>query len=320
MQTKTLNNNLIGAIKRSLPHHGGLAWELMKILNIGKEAAYRRLRGEVPFTFAEAALISKALGISLDPISCAGVEDTALFNLYMTHDKDPLETYYRTAKDFLQNYTAINHNPAAEYCAATNTIPHSFCLEYEHMARFLLYRWIYQQNKTEKVKSYADLEMPAKVREIQLECVKEIRSLPNSSYIWDDIMFLSLINDIQYFYDIHLLTEKEKNQLKEELSAIMDSLEGMAETGEYENGKRVYFYISNIHFEATYGYLSTQTFKLSFIRLYAMNIIATTDWNIFGYQKNWIQSLRKYSTMITLSGERQRIRFFEKQRALIDRL
>ena len=35
----------------------------MDTLCIGREAIYRRLRGEVPFTLEEAALISRKLGV-----------------------------------------------------------------------------------------------------------------------------------------------------------------------------------------------------------------------------------------------------------------
>ncbi|MDR2809999.1 MAG: hypothetical protein LBB84_05500 [Tannerellaceae bacterium] len=320
MQTKTLNNDLIEAIKRSLPSGNGLTKKLMNILNIGKEAVYRRLRCEVPFTFAEASLLSKSLGISLDHISSACMGDQALFHLYIMNNEDPFDTYYRTSKDLLQNYTAIKHHPGAEWYTASNTIPHAFYMKYEYLAKFLLYKWVYQQNRIENVKYYADLEIPAKVREIQLAYAEETKALAYSCFIWDEIMFLSLVNDIRYFYDINLLTEKEKNQLKGELFSMMDTLEGWAERGEYENGKKVYFYISNINFEATYSYLSTDSIKLSFIRLYAINIISTTDRSIFEYQKNWIQSLKKYSTLISVSGEKQRIRFFEKQRSLIEKL
>ena len=58
-----LNTNLIEAAKEKFPAKGQLANILMDTLYMGKEAIYRRLRGEVPFTFQEAAIISKELGI-----------------------------------------------------------------------------------------------------------------------------------------------------------------------------------------------------------------------------------------------------------------
>ncbi len=69
MITNEPNTNLIEAAKEKFPPKGQLADMLMDTLYIGKEAIYRRLRGEVPFTFQEAAIISKELGISLDRIA-----------------------------------------------------------------------------------------------------------------------------------------------------------------------------------------------------------------------------------------------------------
>ena len=54
-----LNTSLIEAVKEKLPLKENLANLLIDTLYIGKEAIYRRLRGEVPFTLEEAALISR---------------------------------------------------------------------------------------------------------------------------------------------------------------------------------------------------------------------------------------------------------------------
>ena len=47
------NAALIEAIHAHTPQHSNPASLLMDMLNIGREAAYRRLRGEVPFTFGK---------------------------------------------------------------------------------------------------------------------------------------------------------------------------------------------------------------------------------------------------------------------------
>lgn len=62
MITNDPNTNLIEAMKEKLPLKKKLADMLMDTLYIGKEAVYRRLRGEVPFTLQEAALVSRKLG------------------------------------------------------------------------------------------------------------------------------------------------------------------------------------------------------------------------------------------------------------------
>lgn len=85
-------------------------------------------------------------------------------------------------------------------------------------------------------------------------------------------------------------------------------------------GNDVKIYISNINFEATYSYLDTSTIQLSLIRIYSINSISTQDSEMFRGLKEWIQSLKKFSTLISESGEMQRIQFFKQQREFIDTL
>ena len=54
---------LINEMKERIPPGQNLANYLTDTLYMGKEAVYRRLRGEVAFTFDEIAVISHNLGI-----------------------------------------------------------------------------------------------------------------------------------------------------------------------------------------------------------------------------------------------------------------
>ena len=68
---------------------------------IGKEAIYRRLRGEVPFTLEEAALISRKLGVSLDNVIGVCFSSNAVFDLNVVDHEDPFETYYSLLKKYV---------------------------------------------------------------------------------------------------------------------------------------------------------------------------------------------------------------------------
>lgn len=86
-----LNTGLIEAAKEKVPAGANLANTLMDILYIGKEAIYRRLRGEVPFTLAEAAVISRKLGISLDKMIGVSFSNNAVFDLNVVHHSNTFE-------------------------------------------------------------------------------------------------------------------------------------------------------------------------------------------------------------------------------------
>ena len=59
---KAVVNELISTMREVTPKEGNLANILMDILCMSKEAIYRRLRGEVAFTFSEVAIIAGQLG------------------------------------------------------------------------------------------------------------------------------------------------------------------------------------------------------------------------------------------------------------------
>ena len=95
------------------------------------------------------------------------------------------------------------------------------------------------------------------------------------------MIFHHLINDIQYFAGIHLITEEDKHQIKEELLQLTDELEDLASKGKTEAGNSVHIYVSHINFEATYSYLEADSVQLSLIRVYSINSIATQDCGMY---------------------------------------
>jgi hypothetical protein len=84
---------------------------------------------------------------------------------------------------------------------------------------------------------------------------------------------------------------------------------------EVEN--EVLIYISNINFEACYSHFKSKELEFSQISLYSIDTLTSYDLLICKTHKEWIDSLKRYSTLITRSGEIERIEFFNKQKELI---
>ena len=288
-----LNTSLIEAVKEKLPLKENLANLLIDTLYIGKEAIYRRLRGEVPFTLEEAALISRKV--------------------------DPFETYYSLLKKYVNVLHALQNDPSSSMGTSSNIIPQTLSLKHKSLSKFRLFKWMYQ-NKHIQCKHFDKVEVPQKIYDIQNDFVSATGHIHSVDYIWDSMIFHHLINDIQYFAGIHLITEEDKHQIKEELLQLTDELEDLASKGKTEAGNSVHIYVSHINFEATYSYLEADSVQLSLIRVYSINSITTQDCGMFLSLKEWIQSLKKFSTMISESGEMQRIQFFQQQREIISTL
>ena len=319
MITNDPNTNLIEAMKEKLPLKGKLADMLMDTLYIGKEAVYRRLRGEVPFTLQEAALVSRKLGISLDKIIGISFKSNAMFDMNIVDYDDPFESYYNILYKYVRLINTLEDDPNSSLGTSSNIIPQTLYLKHDLLAKFRLFKWMYQ-NKYIQCKSFEELELPQKLINIQKDYVDMTKHFHSIDYIWDSMIFQYLIKDIQYFSSIHLISNEAKEDIKKELFLLTNELEDLATKGKTENGNTVRIYVSHINFEATYSYVETNNIQLSLIRVYSINSLTTMDNEIFCSLKEWIQSLKKFSTLISESGEMQRIQFFKQQREIIDTL
>lgn len=134
MMTNNPNANLIEAMKEKLPLKGQLADMLMDTLYIGKEAVYRRLRGEVPFTLQESALISRKLGISLDKIIGLSFKSNAMFNINIVDYDDPFESYYNILEKYVSLINTMPDDPNSVMGTSANIIPQTLYLKHELLA------------------------------------------------------------------------------------------------------------------------------------------------------------------------------------------
>ena len=78
--------------------------------------------------------------------------------------------------------------------------------------------------------------------------------------------------------------------------------------------------ISSVNFETSYSYVETQHCHLTMLKSFTLNDATSPDEAIFQRMKQWMQSLIRTSTLISRSGEKDRIVFFEEQRRIVDML
>ena len=153
-------NELITAMKARVPEKQNLAGYLADTLCMGKEAVYRRLRGEVSFTLEEVALISRRLGISIDQIIGNHLSDRVTFDLNLLKSSDSMEGYYEIIHRYLQIFDYVKKDETTEVYTASNLLPFTLYSEYEYLSKFRLCRWIYQNG---------EIKTPNSLRDIQVE-------------------------------------------------------------------------------------------------------------------------------------------------------
>ncbi|MCC8186535.1 MAG: hypothetical protein LIP08_03210 [Bacteroides sp.] len=321
MRDLLLHQDLLEAIRARVPQKANLTNVLVDILSIDKMAVYRRLRGEVSFTFSEVILIARKLGISLDEFAQVDSLRSKPFQLKMTEHVNPQEIDYEMMQGFVDFLDAIKHVPDSEMAGSTNMIPSFFYYKYTHLTRFYLFKWVYQYGLSEIPVYYKDVHIPPRLRKLQQDTISYYRHFKMTKIIFDNLVFYYLVNDLKYFTNVHLIEPEELEMIKEELLCLLEDLERLSITAYYkENGNRIHFYISNINFDTNYSYMASNQVYLTMIGAFILNNVVSNDKMTFDRVKIWIHSLKRQSTLISESGEKQRILFFNKQRDIITSL
>lgn len=308
------------AILTHIPEQATAAVVIADALSLSREAAYRRLRGEVPFTFEEAAELARSLNFSLDR-TFFGSSGKILFNLKYADFRAPMEAYIQQIDRDVRFFRELASTPEAVFAAATNMIPAEFYFRYENLANFRLFKWMYRHDyEIAPMQSFEQMPIPDSLLRCYRDYVAAVQQVPLSSYVFDDSGFKYWINAIQSFRAMHMLSEQTMIVLRDELFRMVDDLEKLAITGEYANGHKVQFYLSDVDIDACYSYIYTKRYQAVGIEIFSLNALRTTDPGMFEYVRHWVQTQGRFSTLISCSGEVRRIQFFRQQRELIAQL
>ncbi|MCC8035936.1 MAG: hypothetical protein LIO77_08430 [Rikenellaceae bacterium] len=318
MKYQLLFENFIGMVSESVPQNTKISAVLADILQIEKEAVYRRLRMEVPFTFSEIATVAQSLGLSLDNIIGSIPKKSRPLKMTLVDFLNPSEVDYLMMENFIILLRQLASQPGSELGANCNMLPQAVYYKYEHLTKFLIFKWAYFTGNAGSVVPYSDISICDRVRKNQLAHMEEVRNFSVSNFIWDKNCFLYLVDDIKHFSSIYLLKPDEVENIKNDLLALIAEMEQIACNGCYgDTGKKVNFYVSNISFDTAYEYYENPNNKLGLIRTFLLNGTASMEERSFDKIKGWINSMKRVSTLISETGEKQRVVFFGKQRELI---
>ncbi|HCO67511.1 MAG TPA: hypothetical protein DIT04_07130 [Dysgonomonas sp.] len=314
-----LHENLLKELKLRVQKSSELVTILSGILNLGKEAIYRRLRGEVRFTFEEVSTICYHLGLSLDSLS----ETSDLkrpFSFKIADFANPEEKDYELINEFVDFLKFIKDSPITEMGFAAKLIPDGLHINYSYITRFYLFKWIYQYDNYSNIKKFEDVKGTDRILDILRDMTYHLQFIKKTYYIFDKRIFENFVDDIKYFKSIELINDDDVESLKKDLFSCLDSIEQLASKGINKLGNKTEIYLSNLNFEAGFSYIESELYKVSTIRAFTMYDITSSDVITFEKSIQWMQSLKRASTLISESGEIDRYNFFNKQREIVDTL
>ena len=315
MKKDEMHRYFLDVLEKKIPEKAKLVEMLMETLFIEKGAVYRRLRGEVPFSFYEVATLAEKLDFSLNNLIIDKSEWIDSFALDITGVD--LKKWY----DYITLINLAKNDPHSEFAASSNLLPATIYAKYESLYKFYIFKYLYLLKGTENRVSYKEFILPEDLRQMYWSYYHEPKFFAKTCYICDHSMIDNFITDLHYFSGIHLLSIDDVKRIKEDLFSFLDYFEEIALNGCFdETGNSVEIYISDVNLDASYTYMQLNKIKVCLVRTFVINAVMAKDNNSFEKIKSWVQSLKKSSTLITKSGMVYRTDFFDRQRAILSEL
>jgi hypothetical protein len=328
MEANGLQQQLFNHLKEILPRHLSLADELSDLLNISADSAYRRIRGEKQLTISEMKLICGKYHISLDQFLHLD-NDTVVFrapDLYAHYEG--FAGYLTAMLNNVKNFLQFKEKKMMYLC---KDAPFWDFYLFPELGAFKTFFWIRSiKNDPAFLQKKFSLEehLFDDCIAIGQEILNSFNEIPNEE-IWNNESFNSTINQISYYRDAGLFcSDNDFLAVIDSLLRTINHLEQQATAGfkftpggsELTWRMPISFYVNDLIIGNNTIYGQWDGAKISWITYSVLNTLATKNIRFNEHLFAHFNTLKSRSTLISGTGEKERVRFFNSLRERVNTL
>ncbi len=308
-----LNKLLLDKIFEKIPETVNPIDYLMKTLDISRKTVYRRKKGELPFTFEEIYILSNELDFSIDELVAKGNVSQAIFSQKTDALFNPKETFTLMLEKYLDFYRKGKDAKSFDGIFTMNRILPIYIFDSTYLFRFFYYQWIHQGYNVPLNFSYTNMIFPPEVLNLGRQVWEYARYARNTTIIVDEMIFKNIYSDIEYYYKRELMRKEDFINLRNELLSYIKILEKIVLTGMNAYDSKYTIYLSKVSIESNSAYFELDNEIESSFWVFGVSPIYTNNSAVYTSHRKWLNSLKKYSTLISQSNEMLQSEFFNEQ-------
>ena len=302
-------------------HHDGKRTNAVKnlsdLLSVGKDAIYRRIRGETLLTPDEILVLCQHYNLSLDSLLFQE-RNSVLFSFNAFSRK--IKSFQDYLEDLKLNLEQFGQIPTAKVYYNTNEIPIFYYCFFRELISFKFYVWgrnIWNIDYLQNEAFHTDL-IDHQVFDV-CEGVLDNYLKVNTIEMWSLNLFDNTLNQIEYYASTGAFRrEDDALMLCDKLEALVDHMSHMAtmgkksKIGHREGYGTLQLYHNEMISTNTLIYLKSEfpAVRVLFTIYGSPNFMKSTDERICDYTEEWIEKIMARSTIISENAARPRNWFF----------
>ena len=309
-----IRKDIIDKILSNIPANMKSVKYIMKTLNISKGSAYRRLNGELPFTYDEIAVLAREMNFSVDEVIHSESRKKYIFKFGDYFNDDTSTVILKTLTEYYNMLCTEQKMNKRNIIVTANNIWFIYTLHFDSLFKFLYYKYLQQNDITHLKDKMIDIDIPESILDIK-EKVATLHPMLHNTHITsilDRHIFLSTMCEIQYYYRRNLINDEDLAAISVDLKRLLGIVEKEIIKNEYNGSKNQYFVAErNVYTNSASIENDIQIIALIFQN--NVHPITCYDQQLCRLHRNYLESHKKQSTLISSSNEQLQIAFFEKQ-------
>lgn len=319
MQPDSIQSSFLEQVRQRLSPNLSFSDELAEILNISRDSAYRRIRGETLLSLQEVKAICTHFKISLDNLLSPNSEMVSFHHRAI----DPNQfTFEKWLKSVLDNLQMINSFPQKELIYSAKDVPFFHYYHFPELAAFKMFFWMksyhnYPQYANEKFRpELISKELLATgKRALDLYC--EI----SSTEIWSDETCNVTLNQINYYYECGYITSEYALKMYDQFAEMIAVIQENASSGSKNKGDHNFnLYKNEILIAETTILFKMGDKRATFITYNTMNLLSTSQEGFCDHIEKYLNNLQNKSILISTTGEKERNKFFKRMQDKIQHM
>ena len=298
--------------------------EIASVLDIGYDAAYRRINQKTSLTLEESVKLAKHFKISLNKLYEVGSQNTIITERSpRIVDMADLASYFSKSIDNLIPLTKLS---SASIIYSAKDIPLFYTLKDSFITRYKIYVWLKIANRemTKNKISFDDFiqTIPSSLLEKAFELGTTYNYI-NIVEFWNDNTINGTIQQIIYFYESQLLSKQLALKICDDLEDIVHHVEKQTIQQSIINSKNnasYNLYKSDLLTMSNIIMVKTTHRKAFFVPYTVLEYLKIEHQDTCRVMEDFFERQKINSKLLVHSGEKDRTLFFNRMHQKINKL
>lgn len=319
-----MQEKFIQYLKEKAQDNTSFVEEIAGVLNVGYDAAYRRINLKTSLSLEETIKLAKHYKISLNKLFEVGSQTTILADLSPPiHNKEGLEMWLIQSHNSVFPLTKLK---SSSIIYSAKDIPLFHTLKDSFLSRYKIYVWLKDvdsdmlKNKItfdDFIKTIPDslLENAFKLGEVY----KDI----NTSEIWNNTTINSTLQQVLYYYEAGSLSKELALLICNDIEDVIHQVEKQAihQSIIGSKNKSIYnLYVNDIHNMSNTIMVKTPYQKVFFTPFTILSYFKIEHQATCDLMNDFFEKQMSISKLLVNAGEKDRALFFNRMHKKINRL